>query len=175
MDKKVKEIVGCEKCDLYKNQKPLLDKEIKCDVMWVGLSAKRVADIKLNYPLENNTISGKLIEEIENRRTNLKFYKTNLVKCLPLDKCNKLRYPHKDEMCCCIENLLVEIDSLKPKLIFLLGNIVSDFVTKYVNENSYKGNIKFIKIEHPSYISIYKKKQKEKYIEKVLKHIDKDI
>ena len=33
----------------------------KCDVMWVGLSAKKVQNINNSIPLENNTNSGKIL------------------------------------------------------------------------------------------------------------------
>lgn len=175
MISKINQINKCKNCELYKNQKPLLDKKISCDVMWLGLSAKKVKDININYSLENNTNSGKLIEEIEKRRPNLKFYKSNLVKCLPLDENSKLRYPQKCEMNSCLENLLIEINYLKPKVIFLLGNIVNDFVTKNINQNNLKLETKLIKLEHPSYISTYRKKHIESYIEKILAYIDNNI
>ena len=90
--------------------------------MWVGLSAKKVEDVNKNYTQENNTSSGKLIEEIEKKRDDLTFYKTNLVKCLPLNEERKLRYPTENEMEMCIKNLLMEIRELKPRVVFLLGN-----------------------------------------------------
>ena len=66
--------------------------------MWVGLSAKRVDDLNNSIPLCNDTNSGKIIELIEQKLQDLKFYKTNLVKCLPLDENNKLRAFIEDEL-----------------------------------------------------------------------------
>jgi DNA polymerase len=117
----LEEISKCKKCKLCKNQRPLLDKNNSCDIMWVGLSAKKVEDINKTIPLCNDTNSGKIIEKIENKLNDFRFYKTNLVKCLPLDKNNKLRYPTIEEMNSCIENLLLEINYFKPKIIFVLG------------------------------------------------------
>ena len=108
MKLKLNNIKKCRKCNLYINQLPLLDKKDNCDVMWVGLSAKKVDDIDKNYPLEKNTNSGLLIKEIEDKLPSLNYYKTNLVKCLPLDNKGKIRYPSTNEMNKCISNLLLK-------------------------------------------------------------------
>lgn len=104
--------------------------------MWVGLSAKKVEDVDKNYPLENNTNSGKLIEEIEKKRDDLIYYKTNLVKCLPLNEEEKLRYPTENEMEMCIKNLLIEIRELKPKVVFyqeiMLVNLLINIAKRIV-------------------------------------------
>ena len=159
-------ISKCKNCKLCKNQKPLLDKSTSCDIMWVGLSAKKVEDIHKTIPLCNDTNSGKIIEKIENRLNEFKFYKTNLVKCLPLDKNNKLRYPTTEEMKSCIENLLLEINYFNPKFIFLLGKKTYNFIYKYFVDNNISTD-KIYYIEHPSYIYIYKRKFIENYIEKI--------
>ena len=104
------ELGRCNSCMLCRNQKPLLDKSGVCDIMWVGLSAKKVENVDTTIPLCNDTNSGKVIELIEESLDGFKFYKTNLVKCLPLDEKNQLRYPTIDEMDSCIKNLLIEID-----------------------------------------------------------------
>ena len=158
----LKEIENCTNCDLCKNQRPLLDNKVSCDVMWVGLSAKKVLDVNTDTPLGDNTNSGKLIKLIEEELTDLTFYKTNLVKCLPLDN-NKLRYPTTLEMEACIHNLILEVNILKPKVIFALGKVTYNFISKYL-----KGNFKLIYIEHPSYIFVYKRKFIDDYIEKVV-------
>lgn len=170
----IEKIKNCRKCKLYKNQEPLVDKKYKCDIMWVGLSAKKVEDVEKNYPLENNTISGKLIEEIEKKREDLTFYKTNLVKCLPLNEKGKLRYPTETEMEICIKNLLIEIRELKPKVVILLGNNVSKFVTQYCKKNHIKLDVKVWSIEHPSYICVYKRKNKDAYIKKIVDEIERE-
>ena len=61
----LEKVENCNKCSLCQNQRPLLDKEDRCDVMWVGLSAKRVDDLNNSIPLSNDTNSGKIIELIE--------------------------------------------------------------------------------------------------------------
>ena len=140
--------------------------------MWVGLSAKKVKDLKNNYPLEEDTNSGKIIKEVEDALPNVNYYKTNLVKCLPLDDKGKIRYPNNEEMNACINNLIKEIEYLKPKIVFLLGNNVADFVKKYIRKNNIDLKINFKKIAHPSYIYIYKRKNKQDYINKLTNDIN---
>lgn len=164
----LKEIGNCNKCDLCKNQKPLLDRKNNCDVMWVGLSAKKVDDVNETIPLCNDTNSGKIIELIEKKLENLSFYKTNLVKCLPLDTNNKLRYPSNIEMKSCINNLIFETKELNPKIIFVLGKITYNFIERYYKKNGLDLS-KFIYVEHPSYIYVYKRKNIDSYIDKIIK------
>lgn len=167
----LQEITSCRNCHLCSNQLPIIDKKEECDVMWVGLSAKKVKDLEISYPLEEDTNSGKIIKEVEDRLSNVKFYKTNLVKCLPLDETGKIRYPNIEEMNACINNLIKEIQFLNPKIVFLLGNNVSNFVEKYIHKNNIKLDIYFKKIEHPSYIYVYKRKNKQDYINRLINYI----
>ncbi len=171
-------IRNCDKCNMCKNQRPLLDRFIECDVMWVGLSAKQVEDITQEVPLDQNTLSGKLINEIEKKAKKCIYYKTNIVKCLPLNDRGKLRYPTMKEIDLCMPNLLLEIEYLKPKVIILLGKRVIKAIEKNLNltfdefdgydyKNYCKDSYKIVPIHHPSYISVYKRKSKELYIESV--------
>jgi DNA polymerase len=162
-------IKKCKKCNLCKNQKPLLDNHFAADIMWVGLSAKLVNDVDTDIPLAIDTNSGKLISAIEANCDGFTFYKTNLVKCLPVDVNDKLRYPTKKEIDLCIGNLMMEIDDIQPKIVFLLGNKVSKAVESKLglkfsglNEYNYKiyekdGTV-YVPVHHPSYISVYKRK-----------------
>ena len=163
----LKSISKCNKCILCKNQKPLLDNTYSCDIMWVGLSAKKVLDVNCDIPLSSDTNSGKIIELIESKLENTKFYKTNLVKCLPLDDNNKLRYPTSDEMNFCISNLILEISKLNPKIIFVLGKKTYNFIYKYFKNNNIDSS-KLIYIEHPSYIYVYRRKYIDNYVMKVV-------
>ena len=163
----LKRISKCQKCNLCHNQKPLLDNNQNCDVMWVGLSAKKVDDINKSIPLDNDTNSGKIIETIEKSIPDVKFYKTNLVKCLPLDQNNKLRYPTQTEMNACINNLIIEINELNPKIIFVLGRNTYNYITKYFKKHNIDDS-KLIYIEHPSYIYVYKRKYIDNYVAKII-------
>lgn len=172
-----KYIKTCNKCALCNNQNPVIQQCDSAEVFWVGLSAVKVSDNK-DVPLSTNTNSGKLINSIEFFIPNVEFYKTNIVKCLPL-KDEKIRYPLKKEMETCFFHLENEMDTLNPKLIFLLGKQVATFVlNKYgikeysLNDNfeykSFKiGNYRFIPIHHPSYILVYKRKRLYDYIKNI--------
>ena len=181
-------IVSCKSCDLCKNQTPLVQKCTKADVFWVGLSAVKISNSQ-DIPLSPNTNTGKLIHSIEFFHPNKPFYKTNLVKCLPLSN-DKIRYPSSKEMACCITHLKDEIQLLKPKIIFLLGKQVSTFVMREfgvmeftLNEDfeySYYtiGNTMFVPIHHPSFILVYKRKRLQEYIqgvEKMIREMDVEM
>jgi len=121
MNNNIRDIYDCQKCELHTNQKPLLDVIDECDVFWLGLSAKKVIDTECDVPLSSNTNSGKIISEIESKCIGTTFYKSNVVKCLPIDKYGKLRYPTTKEMNICLGNFIIEKNYLKPKIVFLLG------------------------------------------------------
>lgn len=150
--------------------------------MWVGLSAVKVDDINVETPLSRTTSTGQLLLEIEKRNRKTDFYKTNLVKCLPIAS-DKIRYPRTDEMATCYKNLQSEVDEIRPKVIFLLGKLVSDFVgkdkfqSKLPDDFKYKairdGNTVYVPIHHPSYILVYKRKQMDAYVKSVSRLIAK--
>ena len=164
----------CHKCELCKNQKPLLDKEQNCQVFWVGLSAKR-AHFESEPPLSPQTNSGRVIHSIEEKWSNIASYKTNLVKCLPLTEQNKLRYPNDKEIDCCYSHLVDEINAMTPQIVFLLGEIVSTAVERHLrihfsklngfsyNYHFYQGAF-YVPIQHPSYIYMYKRKYMDDYL-----------
>ncbi len=166
----MEKINECQNCQLYKNQKPLLDNNKKTNIFFVGLSAKIKKD-QSETPLDETTNSGSIIKQIENE-IKTQVYKTNIVKCVPLNN-NKLRYPNKIEMDSCYNNFLTEIKKLNPKIIFLLGNQVTKFIENknniiLKNNQIFKiNNIYYISIKHPSYIYVYKRKEINIYIEKI--------
>lgn len=167
-------IKNCAKCALCSNQKPLLDEEHNCKVFWVGLSAKKTK-YDNERPLSSTTNSGKIIAQVEERCAGIPMYKTNIVKCLPLDDRCKLRYPSKSEIDLCIINLDSEISALSPSIVFLLGGKVTEAVGRYFRiefeswkDFNYKpkqcNGIYFVSIQHPSYIHVYKRKDMNDYI-----------
>lgn len=175
-------IKSCKKCTLWKNQSPLLEVVYKADVIWIGISAVRVNN-NSELPLDKSTNTGRLIRNIELNFQDLSFYHTNIVKCLPL-KNNKIRYPHQNEIDQCKYHLIRELIMLKPKLVFLLGRQVADYVltnvgfknfnfSDYFDYNIYyHKDICFIPIHHPSYILVYKRKLLENYISKITEHLN---
>ena len=179
----IEQIYKCQKCSLCFNQKPLLDLEKDCQVFWVGLSAKKIKSHQ-ETPLSSETNTGMLIHKIEKLCENVSFYKTNLVKCLPLTEQKKLRYPNRKEINCCFEHLVSEINTMSPKIVFLLGEKVYSSVAENLKiefekwdefEYRYKeyNGIYYVPIHHPSYIYVYKRKYMEAYIKSVEKIIKK--
>lgn len=178
----IEQIRKCQKCGLCFNQKPLLDAEKECQVFWVGLSAQKMKN-DMEIPLSPETNTGMLIQKIEQMCETVVTYKTNLVKCLPLTKEQKLRYSSKGEIDSCFEHLVSEIYIMSPKIVFLLGEKVYLSVEKHLkidfekwdefeyHYKKYKGTY-YVPIHHPSYIYIYKRKQIDKYIESVKKIIN---
>lgn len=179
----IEQIRKCQKCGLCKNQEPLLDGTRECQVIWVGLSAKKVESDK-EIPLSPETNTGMLIKKVEDLCENVSTYKTNLVKCLPLTEQNKLRYPNKNEIDCCFENLMSEIEIMCPKIVFLLGQKVYSSVGKHLNiqfekwndfEYYYKeyNHTYYIPVHHPSYIYVYKRKYINDYVQGIKKIMNK--
>ena len=110
-------IRNCKKCGLCVNQTPLIHDCASADIIWVGLSAVKAQD-NSEIPLSSKTNTGKLIESVEQLCTSKSFYRTNLVKCLPLEN-DKIRYPSTSEMQKCLPHLIDEIQYFKPKIVFL--------------------------------------------------------
>ena len=168
-----------------KKRKMDINNNKKVDVMWVGLSHKQAKEGEIFAPLGINTNSGKVVWKIESRLSKLSFYKTNLVKFAPLDQRNKLRYPTSSEMENDFLSLTREIEVFKPKIIFLLGSKVSDFVLKMKRYKPVKSKdgwrcyveaqidgIYFVSIFHPSYVYVYKRKKLNEYINTVYQIVE---
>jgi uracil-DNA glycosylase len=167
-------ISHCTNCQLCKNQLPLVQLCYNAEIFWVGLSAVK-SSVNYEIPLSSNTNSGKLINSIESILPSISFYKTNIVKCLPLED-GKIRYPSISEMKNCYFHLEREMEFFKPKIVFLLGKQVSSFVLKEYkindislnddfNYSTYDVDEKiFIPIHHPSFILVYKRKKLTNYI-----------
>ena len=69
----------CKACGLYLNQLPVLDKQKKSNIFWVGLSSVLITEEEKIQPLSPYTRSGALINEIERSFTDdISFYKTIL-------------------------------------------------------------------------------------------------
>lgn len=178
INRSMDKIKKCKSCPLFKNQSPLLSNASSADVFWVGLSAKKVSNAEFDLPLDSNTNSGKMLDLIEEHFKAVSFYRTNLVKCLPLDDNQKLRYPNSNEIRKCKNNLIYEIESLKPPIVFLLGKIVFNSILKDIEKPIIKeltsknfkfnlfweDNVLFVGIVHPSYVHIYRKKYKDEYV-----------
>ncbi len=167
----------CKACGLYLNQDPIFDLKKPSSIFWVGLSAVQFSEEEEMLPLASHTRSGALLKQIEEPfADSISFYKTNLVKCVPM-RDEKIRYPLEHEMDKCYPNLQMEIEELKPSTIFLLGKQVATFVLKKefncdyslddeFNYQSFESNgINYVPVHHPSYILVYKRKNLRQYMQ----------
>lgn len=153
------------------------------DVMWVGLSAKKTTNAEGFVPLNINTNTGKLVAEIEAQCSSINFYKTNLVKFPPLDAKQKLRYPTLKECTMCYPELQIEIRTINPRVVLLLGNKTATFIFDQLGLQMSKLSYQYqafeheerwyVPIHHPSYIMTYKRKEKNLYIQAVKTIIDR--
>jgi uracil-DNA glycosylase len=173
----VNKITHCKLCHLHKNQPPTINKQNKSDIMLIGISSQKNTNTKTFTPLDSSTNSGKFISLLEKHLPNKTFYKTNLIKCAPLNSQNKIRYPTNQEFEKCFPHLKQEIKKVNPKTIILLGKHVTTFLSKKLNLNLKKyhptkhNNTTILPIDHPSYIMIYKRKQLKQYRDKIIKII----
>lgn len=168
---------ACKSCGLDVYQGPVLDVAKRSHLFWVGLSAVAFDEKDEKLPLSPLTPSGSLVQSIEAPfLSQFSFYKTNLVKCAPING-NKIRYPLAHEMDKCFPNFNWELKHLNPRTVFLLGKQVGDFISKKMgapkvslrDDFSYttfeNAGIKFIPIHHPSFILVYKRKHLQAYID----------
>ncbi|QQS59154.1 hypothetical protein IPN35_06255 [Candidatus Peregrinibacteria bacterium] len=180
-------IKNCKTCSLHKNQLPTLDPRRSADIFWLGISAK-LYDGDAQSPLSSQTLTGSIIQRIENSLPQLNFYSTNLVKCPPLNEKGKLRKPNTDEIDACLNNFIIERDTLKPRIIFLLGKLVAKKVLNVIQENcdikldnifqyhfAIHDKTIYVPIHHPSYIGVYKRKDVESYISSIQELIIKRL
>lgn len=154
----------CKNCSLCKTQSPIKAKGNRADIVVVGMSAK-VKKYKDEIPLDPRTRSGKVVDELEliAQKYDLSLYRTNLVKGAPLDDKMKLRYPNQIEIDACFIHLMNEINTLSPRIVFLLGGIVRksvenklDITIEQPHDNHFNvtvyNDIKIVALYHPSYL-----------------------
>lgn len=141
--------------------------------MWVGISDKENLE-----PLSCQSLSGEVIAEIESRFNNIKSHKTNLVNYAPMDAQGKMRYPNQAEITDRFPAFRKELDLLKPRVVFMLGKLVSENIGKRLDLNLsywdkfnytpfFRNGTYFVPVHHPSYIAVYKKKDKDICIERI--------
>jgi DNA polymerase len=174
-------IYGCTRCPLHKYQIPAVEKvRGKIDVFFVGLSAvlfKSEDEKPVPFPLTSR--SGKFVHEILDDLPDVRTYKTNLVKCAPVQG-KSVRYPDNSEMESCMHNFILEIEKYEPKKIVLFSGQVFRFVWKELNVKGetcpplksfprffWKG-VEFMACPHPSYVLIYGRKNMKDYKETLI-------
>lgn len=162
---------GCHACGLYQYQLPLLMPLKASQVVCVGLSAKP-CKFANESPLDVRTNSGHIISQLETL-CGISFYKTNIVKCAPLEH-EKLRYPTKDEIAHCIPHLKGEIAEIQPKVVLMLGKQVTSgiarargFTAPQLYESIEHHGVTYLSIPHPSYLWVYKRKDLKQTLTKI--------
>jgi DNA polymerase len=140
--------------------------------MFVGLSAVKSIDGERSEPLSDQTRSGALLRQLVSQVPTHPAYFTNLVKCVPLQN-GKIRYPSREEMDACLDNLLREFQTVSPERIILLGRHVRwtkshDPVGSAVGVY---GDVLLMAAYHPSFMLIYRRRQIETYKQSVLEFI----
>jgi DNA polymerase len=144
--------------------------------MFVGLSYKLDKEGKVLKAFCDSTNSWKVIANLEEFCNGITIHKTNLVQWVPLYE-GKIRYPDTKEKTEWLTQLLEEIDTIKPKIVYLFWKQVSDFVIKKLDMKKksdfeyIRWNVTFILAHHPSYMYIYKRKDMDKYIETIVTQI----
>lgn len=169
---------NCKSCGLCKNQHPVFDRQKMSAVVWAGLSAVKILNDEYSYPLSSATKTGSLLHQIESSLHNIDFYRTNLVKCLPLSN-EKIRYPKGSEMESCFPVFEIELSLIKPRIVILLGNQVSKFILNKYNITDFNldhdfnytpvifEDVMYVPVHHPSFILVYKRKYTEKYVKSI--------
>ena len=146
-------------------------------VMFVWLSYKLNKQWEVLKAFSDTTNSWKVISQLEESCEGVSIHKTNLVQWVPLDEEWKIRYPNAKEKEKGLNNLLEEIEKIKPKIVYLFWKQVSDFVIKklYVEKKSdfeyTQWDITFVLAHHPSYMYIYKRKELDNYIQNIVQQI----
>jgi DNA polymerase len=160
-------------------QKPLLMQLRASRVVCVGLSAK-LRKFPDEEPLDIRTNSGRVISKLE-ELCGFSFYKTNLVKCAPLEN-SKLRYPTKKEITYCMPHLRGEIAELQPKVVLMLGKQVTNgiarergFTPPQLYHSVQHHDITYLAIPHPSYLWVYKRKELTEILTKISQLITQAI
>lgn len=170
----------CQSCGLYLRQRPVTESARSATIFWVGLSAVLFEEGEEMLPLAPSTATGSLIQHIEApHRNEISFYKTNLVKCAPVNERERVRYPSESEMGACFQNFEKELAALRPQIVFLLGKQVATFVLKKLGGSKpifsedfetnpiLIDNTYFVPVHHPSYILVYKRKRLNQYVESI--------
>lgn len=140
----------------------------KPTIVWVGISLQK----NTNKAFDPQFISGKILQEFEESLCQFTHYKTNLVDFAPLNENQKLRYPTFDEILKNQKKLIRKIKKNNPILIIGMGALVSRYLSKILLQDK---KIKFISIYHPSYIAVYKRKNKEEYMTQVIHRIQTSL
>jgi len=168
MNKLLKEIKNCKKCNLCKTRimPTIYCGNLNSDIVFIGEAPGKNED-ETGVPFCGR--AGKILDELL-KDINLKreeVYITNIVKCRP----PKNRDPKKEEIEECKFFLDQQIDLIKPKIICPLGRFSSKYILKKYLDKDYEigevhgkvfkvNNLFIIPMYHPA-AAIYDRKKIE--------------
>ena len=113
----------CDKCpQLVKTRKRVVAGagSPHAATMFIGLAPGRNGADITGVPFTRDP-SGKIFREMVAEMSDLDFYVTNLVKCVPIDQQGRNRSPSHREILNCFEYVENEIALVDPRVIVLLG------------------------------------------------------
>ena len=122
-----KDVINCEKCDLYKERmNPVLGAgSSKAKIMFVA-EAPGVSEDRSGVPFcgKAGGILDELLGKADLRREDV--YITNILKCRPPEN----RNPREYEINMCTSYLNRQIELIKPRVICCLGNFATAYIMK---------------------------------------------
>ena len=133
-------------------------------IIFVGITNKEGKN-----PFDSSTKSGAILDAII-AQLDAKCEKTNYVSYAPKDQNGKLRYPTKIELDQAYLDFQTNIFKQNPDLLVVCGTMIFKELKKHGFDFC---NI--LKIYHPSYIWVYKRKQLDSYIHDVCQQIKEII
>jgi DNA polymerase len=174
-------VLNCHLCQLSKSRKNVVfaDGDINSDIMFVG-EAPGMYEDELGLPFVGR--AGELLTKmIENvlliKREEV--YIANIIKCRPPNN----RVPTQEEVDCCKEYIIKQIDIVKPKIIVALGttsyqHLLNDNtpISKARGHILNFNGIKLIPTYHPSYLLRNPSAKKDAFVDmKLVKRLLDDI
>jgi uracil-DNA glycosylase len=173
-------ISACSGCPFKSEPARSLGTPFSADVMWVGVSAK-----PRSTSLDPRTPTGRVVSRIEERLSQVRFYRTNLVKCPTTDPSGRMRVPVAEEIQRCLALLRSEIDRVRPCVVVGLGTVVSRALFEWAGGdwefNGFGNRIRYrvysspqislLPVHHPSYMLVYRRRKIEHYIDCIARAI----
>lgn len=151
-----KEVSNCTRCSLYKTRRNVVfgSGSSKAKLVFIGEAPGEEEDIQgLPFVGRAGQLLTKIIEAIGLRRDEV--YIANILKCRPPNN----RGPLPTEILACAENIKMQIEAIRPKVICTLGKFASQTLLKTQTPISalrgkfqdYDG-IKVMPTFHPAYL-----------------------
>lgn len=132
-------------------------------IFFIWLSYKLDREWNILEAFSAKTASWKILQDIKDKSWK-NIVMLNLVQWVPLDKNWKIRYPSNVEKKKWYEYIKWLIEKYNPEKIFLFWKQVQDMFKE--DKNKFNGLLWFV--DHPSYISVYKKSEEGDYKQYIL-------